>query len=78
MATEDEIRSIKRQWSSRLMSLPGVSGVGIEKDDAGGFVLAVHVDGPDVAQRLPPELHKYPVKVIHSGPFRKFPSTRRP
>ena len=42
MATEQEIREVKRRHSPQLLSVSGVSGVGIEKDDAGEFVLAVH------------------------------------
>ncbi|HEX8178524.1 MAG TPA: hypothetical protein VF525_03170 [Pyrinomonadaceae bacterium] len=76
MATEQEIREVKRRHSERLRSLPGVSGVGIERDAQGNYVLAVHLDDPTVQQQqqLPDELEGHPVKYIHSGPFRKLPA----
>ena len=73
MATEEEIRIVKRQFSSRLLRVPGVSGVGIERDESGGYVLAIHLADPDARKHMPPDLQQYPVKFIHSGPFRKLP-----
>ena len=74
IATEQEIRVVKRRHSARLLSQPGVSGVGIEKDDAGEFVLAVHLDAdkPEAGEELPAELEGVPVKYVRSGPFEKF------
>ena len=72
MATEQEIKELKRRHSARLLSEPGVSGVGIEKDQAGEYFLTVHVDGPDAAQKLPRQLDGKPIKVVQSGPFKKF------
>jgi hypothetical protein len=73
MATEEEIRELKRRHSANLLGKPGVSGVGIEKDEKGGYVLAVHIDadGPD-ALGLPAAIEGHPVRYIRSGPFRKF------
>lgn len=73
MATEQEIREVKRRHSPHLLSVPGVSGVGIEKDDAGEYVLAVHLDtdNPEARKRLPDAIEGYRVKYIQSGPFRK-------
>lgn len=77
MATEREIREVKRRHSSRLLGVSGVSGVGIEKDDAGEYVLAVHLDATNLEARksLPDEIEGYRVKYIRSGPFRKLPAT---
>jgi hypothetical protein len=76
MATEQEIREVKRRHASRLLSQPGVSGVGIEKDDAGEYVLAVHLDtdNPEADKSLPDEIEGHRVKYIRSGPFRKLPA----
>jgi hypothetical protein len=78
IATEQEIRELKHCHSARLLSEPGVSGVGIEKDDTGAYVLAVHLDSDEAAARLPEEIDGHPVKYIKSGPFRKLPATDKP
>ena len=75
MATEEEIRALKTRHSARLLSSPGVSGVGIEKEGEGGYVLAVHVDGDPEALGLPAEIEKQRIRYIRSGPFRKLPAT---
>ena len=74
MLSEDEVRAIKRRHSARLLEQPGVSGVGVEKDEAGRFVLAVHVDASDPAagEGLPGAIEGLPVRVVRSGPFRGF------
>ena len=65
---------MKQRHSARLLSQPGVSGVGIEKDEGGEYVLAVHLDSdkPDADKELPPEIEGVPVKYVRSGPFKKF------
>jgi hypothetical protein len=75
MKTGDEVRGIKRRHSAELLRQPGVSGVGVEKDEAGRYVLAIHVEGddPEVRQRLPREIEGCRVKLVVSGPFRAFP-----
>ena len=74
IATEKEIREVKRRHSALLLSQPGVSGVGIEKDDTGEYVLAVHLDAdkPEAEKELPAEIEGVPVKYVRSGPFEKF------
>lgn len=73
IATKQEIRELKHRHSARLLSQPGVSGVGVEKNDEGGYVLAVHLnsDDPEALKLLPDEIEGYRVKYIKSGPFRK-------
>ena len=73
IAKEEQVREVKRRHSPRLLSKPGVAGVGIEKDDSGEYVLAVHLasDDPETVKGLPEEIEGVPVKYIHSGPFRK-------
>jgi predicted sugar kinase len=73
MATEDEIRELKRRHAARLLRQPGVSGVGVERGEDGGFVLAVHLDR-DAAfapGELPERIEGHPVRYLRSGPFRK-------
>jgi hypothetical protein len=73
IATEDKVREVKRHLSARLLSQPGVSGVGVEKDEDGEYVVAVHLaeEKPD---DLPDEVEGVRVKYIRSGPFRKLQS----
>lgn len=74
MASEEELREIKRRHSARLLQLPGVSGVGIEKDSSGEYVLAVHLDANDPAagKDVPESIEGQPIKRVRSGPFAKF------
>jgi hypothetical protein len=44
MLTEQEAHDVKRRHSAELLSKPGVSGVGVEKDEDGNFVIAIHLD----------------------------------
>ena len=71
MRTEQEVREIKRRHSPQLLRQPGVCGVGVEKDDAGRYVIAIHLDtnDPAVSRTLPTQLDGCPVKLIRSGPF---------
>lgn len=74
MATQSEIDKVKERHSERLMNMPGVVGVGVERDESGQFVLALHVetDDPHVLGGLPRQVEGYPVKIIGSGPYEKF------
>ena len=74
MATEEEVREVKRRHSAELLGRPGVSGVGVEKGESGDFVIALHLntDDPKVRAQLPTEIEGHPVKFVVSGPFRKF------
>lgn len=77
MATEAEIRELKERHSLQLLDQPGVSGVGIELDDAGNYVLAVHLDtdDPEVRKHLPDKIEGHQIKYVQSGPFRKLSAT---
>ena len=76
MATEQELRELKRRHSDRLLRQPGVCGVGVEKDEHGNFVLTLHLetDDPAVRASLPAEIEGHKIRFVHSGPFRKFAS----
>jgi hypothetical protein len=65
-------RSVKDAHSDELLALPGVSGVGTERDEeTGEIVLAVHYDPahPDVPAQLPQRLDGVRLKAVPSGPF---------
>ena len=73
MASEKEIKEIKRRHSAQLLQQPGVCGVGVEKDERGDFVLTVHLDATrkDAGRTVPDSIEGCPVKRIRSGPFTK-------
>lgn len=73
MASEEQIREVKRRHSAELLGLPGVCGVGVAKGKSGDLVIAVHLesDDPAVKARLPKELEGVPVETVLSGPFLK-------
>ena len=74
MATEQEILSVKKLLSRQLLGEPGVSGVGVEGDNAGNFFLTVYVDDMKrpIVQFPPVELQTHPFKFVESGPFVKY------
>lgn len=78
MAEERELDGVKDRHSMRLLSMPGVVGVGVGRDEGGQFVLTLHVetDDPDVLGGLPRHVEGHPVKLIWSGPYEKFPAAR--
>jgi hypothetical protein len=71
MATEAELRAVKLRHSARLLQMPDVCGVGIEKDEAGEYVLVVHVNALEARSeaKLPKTLEGHRLKVVRSGPF---------
>jgi hypothetical protein len=73
MPSEQAVVEIKRRNSAQLLQQPGVCGVGVEKDDAGNFYLAIHLDGnnPGAGANIPDSIEGAPVKRIRSGPFVK-------
>jgi hypothetical protein len=73
MTSEQKVREIKNRHSVRLLQQPGVCGVGVEKAENGGFVLAVHLDAtqPEAAASIPDTIEGCAVKRIFSGPFKK-------
>jgi hypothetical protein len=73
MPTEEEVSALKRRHSAWFLSQPEVSGIGVEQDEKGNFVLAVHLNTAEAKarERLPDSLEGHRVKYIASGPFRK-------
>ena len=74
MPSAEEVRELKRRHSADLLREPGVCGVGVEKDDAGEYVLTVYLekDDPELRKRVLSTVEGQPIKFVHSGPFRKF------
>jgi hypothetical protein len=73
MATEEEVAALKRRHAAWFLGQPEVSGVGVEQDETGDFVLTVHLNSAEskVRERLPDSLEGHAVKYITSGPFQK-------
>ena len=75
MARKTEVTKLKQRLSRRLLKLPGVQGVGVERGDGGedDYVLAVHVEDDDDATRtaVKQATKTDAVRIIKSGKFRK-------
>ena len=71
MATEEEIRDLKRRHAPLLMARPEVTGVGVERDEAGSYVLAVHLtsDAPALLATMPAEIEGHPIRYTGSGTY---------
>lgn len=55
--------------ADRLMALPGVQGVWIERQADGLRLVVLHVDGPGVPAGLPSQVHGLPVRVQGHAPI---------
>jgi hypothetical protein len=73
MLSEQEAGEIKRRHAAGLLKLAGVSGVGVEKDAAGNYILVIHIDSadPEITASLPKDVEGLPVRITRTGPFRK-------
>jgi hypothetical protein len=69
--TDDHVREVKRQLSQRFLGQPGISGVGIERDEDGQPLIVIHVSSsdPSITQQIPDEFDGVRIRTIHSGPF---------
>jgi hypothetical protein len=74
MPTEDEVKQVKRKYSADLLKEPGVCGVGVEKNENGEYILAVHLDSavPNAGTTIPDSLDGSPIRKDFGGPFTKF------
>lgn len=70
--SRDEARAAKVQTAERLAELPGVVGIGVEKQPDGGWCVRVNVTSADdaraVGERLPLESAAVAVLVHVTGP----------
>jgi hypothetical protein len=73
MATEEEARLAKQRNSPRLLEYPGVSGVSVQKDEEGNYFIALLLSTSDEASisAFPTEVDGCPVRLVHTGSFRK-------
>jgi hypothetical protein len=69
MATEEELRDLKKRHAATLLEHPAVAAVGIEKDEKGELALTVHLTG--AADDLPRELDGHRVRYVRRGPYTK-------
>ncbi|HEV7644578.1 MAG TPA: hypothetical protein VGO50_11590 [Pyrinomonadaceae bacterium] len=68
MKGENKLRELKRRYSSLLLSQKDIYGVGIEKDESGNAVLAIHIgDISPESLDLPEDLKAAPLKYIRQG-----------
>lgn len=75
MARKTEIEELKRRHGHRLLRLPGVSGVGVQRGNGeDDYVLVVHVKEDDESTRsaVVNEVGAEPVRIVKSGTFKKF------
>jgi hypothetical protein len=79
MASEAKVREMKERYAAELLQQPGVSGVGVGRDEQGNPILVIHLDieSPDSRPKLPRELEGFPIQFVEDGPFYKF-SQRSP
>lgn len=72
MLSETQAKDLKRKHSASMLKIPGVVGVGVEKDPEGGFEVVVHLseDDPKLRSTLPRNLDGHHYRVEVSGPFK--------
>jgi hypothetical protein len=73
---EEKVHEVKRRYAGQYLQRPEVSGVGVEKDAAGQYVIAIHVNtqDPRIPEQFPSHLEGIPVRTIYSGPFQAYTS----
>ena len=74
MARKTEVTKLKQRLSRRLLRLPGVQGVGVERGDGDDdYVLVVHVEEDDDSTRraVKKATDADAVRIVKSGRFRK-------
>ena len=75
MAGKSEVTKLKQRYSRRLLKLPGVRGVGVERGDGDDddYVLVVHVENDDPATRsaVKRAVDAAAVRIAKSGKFKK-------
>jgi hypothetical protein len=74
VAGKTEITRLKRRHGRRLLQLPGVVGVGVERGDGDDdYVLVIHVeeDDPSTREAVKQTVSAEPVRIVESGRFKK-------
>jgi hypothetical protein len=70
----DEVTRLKQRYGRRLLKLPGVQGVGVERADGGDdYVLVVHVenDEPATLDAIKRTVDADAVRIAKGGKFKK-------
>ena len=74
MATKEQVEELKRTRGRKLMRIPGVSGVGIERgngEDAYSLVVHLADDDENTRAAVKKAVAGGPVQIVSSGRFRK-------
>lgn len=74
VARKTEIEELKHRHGRRLLRLPGVSGVGIQRGEGeDDYLLVVHVKEDDEPTRAAvlKEVSGEPIRIVQSGTFKK-------
>jgi hypothetical protein len=74
VARKNEVTKLKQRHSRRLLRLPGVQGVGVERGDGDDdYVLVVHVENDDPSTRsaVKKAVDADAVRIVKSGKFKK-------
>ena len=74
MATKAHVEALKHRVSRKLLRLPGVNGVGIERADGpDDYALVVHVtdDNPELRAVVATHVPDKALRIVVSGKFRK-------
>ena len=74
MATKKQVEDLKHRVSRRLLRLPGVNGVGIQRADGpDDYALVVHVedDNPHTRAAVKKQAPGKAVRIVPSGKFKK-------
>jgi hypothetical protein len=74
VASKETVEELKRRYSRRLLRLPGVNGVGIERAEGPDeYSLVVHVDddNPQTRTSVQDAVASEAVRIVASGKFRK-------
>jgi hypothetical protein len=76
MKPEAEINQVKDRYAPELLKLPGVVGLGVERDETGRYFLLIHVnsDSRKLLNQLPKELDGHEVRVLFTGSYSKQPA----
>ena len=67
-----EIEQVKRSHEQRLLSIDGVTGVGIGQDELGNEVIMVYVLNAEVQKKVPQELDGFMVRIEVTGEIDAF------
>jgi hypothetical protein len=74
VATQEQVEELKRTRGRKLMRIPGVSAVGIERgkgEDAYSLVVHLADDDENTRAAVKKAVAGEPVQIVRSGTFRK-------